>query len=116
MLIKAAQEEQDMYGDSVYFMVIQLSSTMGPYVTALIGGGTILAIAAFLTEYQKRSEMTAQLIQVLSEQRIAEPIKQQPPESHPASEDHQVTNNATDTSSKKEIPFHSEDERFYWNG
>ena len=114
MLIKASQEEQDMYGDSVYFMVMQFSSTLGPYITALIGGGIILAIAAFLTEYQKRSEVTAQLIQALSEQRIAPP-KQESKESLTKHEDHQITN-STGTTSKKDTSVGDEDGRFYWNG
>ena len=91
MIIKATQEEQDMYGDSVHFMMIQLFSTIGPYITCLIGGGIILAMAAFLNEYQKRSEITTQLIQVLSEQRIAPP-KQESKESLTKHEDHQITN------------------------
>jgi hypothetical protein len=114
MIIKAAQEEQDMYGDSVYFMVIQLSSTMGPFITSLIGGGIILALVAFLNEYQKRSEITTQLIQVLSEQRFAPP-KQETKEPLTKYEDHQITN-STDTTSKKDTSIGYEDERFYWNG
>lgn len=114
MIIKAVQEEQNMYGDSVHFMMIQLFSTIGPYITCLIGGGIILAMAAFLNEYQKRSEITTQLIQALSEQRIAPP-KQETKESLTKHEDHQITN-STDTTSKKDTSIGYEDERFYWNG
>ena len=114
LVIKATQEEQDMYGNSVHFMTIQLFSTIGPYITCLIGGGIILAIAAFLNEYQKRSELTSQLIQVLSEQRIAPP-KQETKEVRTKHEDHQITN-SQDTTSKTDTSISYEDERFYWNG
>jgi hypothetical protein len=114
MIIKATQEEQDMYGDSVHFMMIQLFSTIGPYITCLIGGGVIIALAAFLNEYQKRSEMTTQLVQILSKQRIAPP-QQEAKESLTKHEDRQMTN-SPDTTSKTDPPIGYEDERFYWNG
>jgi len=111
MVIKATQEEQDMYGNSVHYMMIQLFSTIGPYITCLIGGGFIIAMAAFLNEYQKRSEITSQLIQVLSEQRIV-PSHQETLTKH---EDRQITN-SQDTTSKTDTSTGYEDERFYWNG
>jgi hypothetical protein len=118
MAFKAVQEEQDMYGSSVQFMILQLISTMSPYIICLIGGGIIIAIAAFLNEYQKRSELTSQLIQVLSEQRTKSNEIETKESYTKREDDHKTTTTAAkldivpqlDTSPKQD------DERFYWNG
>ncbi len=70
MTLKAIQEEQEMYGGSVYFMFIQSVGTASPYLLLLIGGGIIISIATFLTEYKKRSDLTSKLIDVLAQQQI----------------------------------------------
>ncbi|PGT82469.1 MULTISPECIES: hypothetical protein [Bacillaceae] len=75
MAFKAVEEEREMYGGSVQFMLLQLIGSLGPYLTCLVGGGLIIALAAFIMEYQKRSELTSELIKALSTQRQA-PIEE----------------------------------------
>jgi hypothetical protein len=120
MVYKAVNEEQEMYGGSVQFMMLQLIGTLTPYLICLIGGGIIIAIAMFLKEYEKRSELTSQLIQVLSGQRtFTNEIK--PEESYTKREDIKNTNTTvTTTNSDLEVPHEpsagGDDERFYWKG
>lgn len=71
MAYQSAQSEMENYGGSIQFMMLQFMSSLGPYFSSLIGGGIILSFTLFLSEYQKRSELTAQLINVLSEKTIS---------------------------------------------
>ncbi|MGM0876029.1 MAG: hypothetical protein ACQEWV_14935 [Bacillota bacterium] len=120
MVYKAVQEEQEMYGSSVQFMMLQLIGTMGPYLTCLIGGGIIIAIALFLAEYQKRSELTSQLIQVLSEQRSThneiETIKSYKKREDQKKTDATITTLKPDLEAQLDTSVGQDDERFYWKG
>ncbi|WP_226670726.1 hypothetical protein [Metabacillus litoralis] len=112
MTFKAIQEEQEMYGGSIQFMILQSIGSMGPYLTLLIGGGIIIAFAAFLNEYQKRSDLNSQLIQVLSQQLSTKEIPEKD-ETHTKQMNHQQNN----TSVFEETPPEQEqDERIFWNG
>lgn len=114
MTFKAVQEEQEMYGGSLEFMMLQLIGSMGPYLTLIIGGGIIIALSAFLHEYQKRNELNSQLIQVLSEQlSTKEIIEKSAPQSKP---DNLKLNSDTTTTSDLDETEQKKDERLYWNG
>lgn len=120
MVYKTVQEEQEMFGRPIQFMILQLIGSLSPYLLCLIGGGIIIAIAVFLNEYQKRSELTSQLIQVLSEQRTS-PNEINPEESYTKRED--IHNINTTVSTKKpdleaqlDSSASEDDERFYWKG
>lgn len=113
MAYKAIKEESEMYGGSVQFMVLQLVGSLGPYLTSLIGGGLIIAIAAFISEYQKRSEITSELVHLLSNQKqvyldegISKPVqaKTEYQEKNASSDDFEPTNEQDD------------EERLFWNG
>ncbi|MBM7604806.1 hypothetical protein JOC75_002810 [Metabacillus crassostreae] len=114
MTFKAVQEEQEMYGGSLEFMMLQLSGSMGPYLTLIIGGGIIIALSAFLHEYQKHNELNSQLIQVLSEQlSTKEVIEKSAPQSKP--DNLKLNSDSTSTSDLDETE-QKKDERLYWNG
>ncbi|WP_156177963.1 hypothetical protein [Bacillus sp. SA1-12] len=115
MTFKAVQEEQEMYGGSVQFMMLQLMGSLEPYLTSLIGGGVIISIAMFLNEYQKRSELTSQLIQVLSEQN---PSQKEDKVKETSSKQENLNDAKTVSIPQKtiELDNNQDDERFYWNG
>lgn len=114
MAFKAVEEEREMYGGSVQFMLLQLIGSLGPYLTCLVGGGIIIALAAFIIEYQKRSELTSELIRAVSTQRLF-PI-----------EETRTTNKQVQPQLKEEKdeteeyePYpqqENREERLYWNG
>lgn len=121
MAMKAVKEEQEMYGGSIHLMVIQMTgSTIGPYISCIIGGGIIIAIAFFLNEYQKRSELTSELIQILSQQRSSHHV----PNKSETSTLQEISNeiDATVSSSKSkiksqiDISANQDNERYYWKG
>jgi hypothetical protein len=122
MAMKAVKEEQEMYGGSIHLMVIQMTgSTIGPYISCIIGGGIIIAIAFFLSEYQKRNDLTSELIQVLSQQRSSHHV----PNKSETSTLQEISNDeidATVTSSKSKIKSqinisaNQDNERYYWKG
>lgn len=121
MAMKAVKEEQEMYGGSIHLMVIQMTgSTIGPYISCIIGGGIIIAIAFFLSEYQKRSELTSELIHVLSQQRSSHHV----PNKSETSTLQEISNeiDATVSSSKSkiksqiDISANQDNERYYWKG
>ena len=96
------------------FIMLQLIGSMGPYLTLIIGGGIIIALSAFLHEYQKRNELNSQLIQVLSEQlSTKEIIEKSAPQSKP---DNLKLNSDTTTTSDLDETEQKKDERLYWNG
>lgn len=107
MALKAVETEREIYGGSIQFMLLQLVSSLGPYFTTLIGGGIIIALAAFLNEYQKRNELTSELIKALS----SKPPLEESSNSHPQPQqaEHIKTN--------KVAPYEpNQKERLYWNG
>lgn len=121
MAIKSVQEEQEMYGGSVHFMILQLMGTMEPYLTSLIGGGVIIAIAMFLNEYKNRNKLTSQLIQVLLEQQSKHPLTPAHKEQYSKQEetnnkDTAVTTTKPDSDSLLNTSTGQDDERFYWRG
>jgi primosomal replication protein N len=122
MAIKSVQEEQEMYGGSVHFMILQLMGTMEPYLTSLIGGGVIIAIAVFLNEYKNRNKLTSQLIQVLLDQQSKHPLTTaQHKEPYSKQEetnnkDTAVTTTKPDSDSLLNTSTSQDDERFYWRG
>ncbi|MGM7724706.1 hypothetical protein [Metabacillus sp. Hm71] len=115
MTFKAVQEEQEMYGGSVQFMTLQLIGSLEPYLTCLIGGGVIISIALFLNEYQKRSELTSQLIQVLSEQRSAQK-EDKVQETTSKQDDFNEAKTVPTPPETIEVKSNQDDERFYWKG
>jgi hypothetical protein len=118
MAIKAVQEEQEMYGGSIHLMILQMTgSTIGPYLSCIIGGGLIIAITLFLNEYQKRSELTSQLIQVLSEQRSIQ--NENLTNNHNSTrEDYKDTDTTVISTIKTEVErsVDQDDERYFWKG
>ncbi|QNF27967.1 hypothetical protein [Metabacillus elymi] len=118
MAIKAVQEEQEIYGGSIPFMILQMTgSTIGPYISCIIGGGMIIAITLFLNEYQKRSELTSQLIQALTEQRSIQSEKKT--DNHNSTrEDYKDTNTKVISTTKTdvELSVDQDDERYFWKG
>jgi hypothetical protein len=118
MAIKAVQEEQEMYGGSIHLMILQMTgSTIGPYISCIIGGGMIIAITLFLNEYQKRSELTSQLIQALSEQRSIQ--NENLTDNHNSTRDDYKDTETTDISTTKtevERSLDENNERFFWKG
>jgi hypothetical protein len=118
MAIKAVQEEQEMYGGSIHLMILQMTgSTIGPYLSCIIGGGLIIAITLFLNEYQKRSELTSQLIQVLSEQRSIQ--NENLTNNHNSTrEDYKDTDTTVISTTKTEVErsVDQDDERYFWKG
>jgi hypothetical protein len=118
MAIKAVQEEQEMYGGSIHLMILQMTgSTIGPYLSCIIGGGLIIAITLFLNEYQKRSELTSQLIQALSEQRSIQSEKKT--ENHYSiREESKDTDTTVISTTKTEVErsVDQDDERYFWKG
>ena len=123
MAIKAVQEEQEMYGGSMHLMILQMTgSTIGPYLSCIIGGGLIIAITLFLNEYQKRSELTSQLIQALSEQRSIQNEKKTD-NHYSISEEYKDTDTKIISSTKTEVEprlkasaADQDNERFFWKG
>jgi hypothetical protein len=121
MSMKAVKEEQEMYGGSIHLMILQMTgSSIGPYLTCLIGGGMIIAIAFFLSEYQKRNDLTAELIQVLSEQRSPHHVTYKP-DTYSQHENSNDTDTVTTSTKPKiepslDISTNQGDERFYWKG
>ena len=111
MTLKAAEVERDMYGGSIEFMLLQMVSSFGPYLFALIGGGLIIAFAAFLTAYEKRNDLTTQLINTLTNKDSNEIINPTPMPT-------QTKNTPIQESTEDEtIPYeNSQKERLYWNG
>ncbi|MBO1513075.1 hypothetical protein [Metabacillus bambusae] len=122
MAIKAVQEEQEMYGGSIHLMILQMTgSTIGPYLSCIIGGGVIIAITLFLNEYQKRSELTSQLIQALSEQRSIQNEKKT--DNHNSIREEYKDTDAKIISATKtkveprlEASENQDNERFFWKG
>ncbi|PMC36795.1 hypothetical protein CJ195_15330 [Bacillus sp. UMB0899] len=112
MTVKAAEAEREMYGGSIEFMLLQMAGSLGPYLFALIGGGIIIALAAFLTAYEKRNDLTAQLIHALPNKGLDEKIN--PP--HPLPQ--QKENTPLQESISDETPQYDQphNERLYWNG
>lgn len=112
MTLKAADVEREMYGGSIEFMLLQMVSSLGPYIFAMIGGGIIIALAAFLTAYEKRNNLTLQLINTLPNKGLDESINPTP------SQPQQTENTSLQDSIVDEIPQNNEphSERLYWNG
>ncbi|WP_226528690.1 hypothetical protein [Metabacillus niabensis] len=112
MTFKAAEAEREMYGGSIDFMLLQMVGSFGPYLFALIGGGIIIAIAAFLTAYEKRNDLTSQLIHTLSNKDSDEKINVISPQPQ------QTENTPQQNSKEDEIPLYEQpqNERLYWNG
>lgn len=117
MTFKAVQAEQEMYGGSVEFMMLQIIGSLGPYFTLIIGGGIIIALSAFLHEYQKRSDLNSQLLQVLSEQLSAKEVIEKNANQNKPDNLRQRNSDPTPTSSSDLHENEQEkDERLYWNG
>lgn len=121
MAMKAVKEEQELYGGSINLMIIQMTgSTIGPYVAFIIGGGLFIAIAFFLNEYQKRNDLTAELIHILSVQRSTHQVsnKSETPSHHEHSKDTDKASTTTKMENKPQLdlPTIQEEERFYWKG
>ncbi|WP_026562358.1 hypothetical protein [Bacillus sp. J37] len=112
MTFKAAEAEREMYGGSIDFMLLQMVGSFGPYLFALIGGGIIIAIAAFLTAYEKRNVLTSQLIHTLSNKDSDEKINSISPQPQ------QPENTSPQDLKEDEIPLYEQpqNERLYWNG
>ncbi|MBU7594680.1 hypothetical protein [Metabacillus halosaccharovorans] len=112
MTFKAAEAEREMYGGSIDFMLLQMVGSFGPYLFALIGGGIIIAIVAFLTAYEKRNDLTSQLIHTLSNKDSDEKINVISPQPQ------QTENTPPQDSKEDEIPHYEQpqNERLYWNG
>jgi len=112
MTFKAAEAEREMYGGSIDFMLLQMVGSFGPYLFALIGGGIIIAIAAFLTAYEKRNVLTSQLIHTLSNKDSDEKINIISPQPQ------QPENTSPQDLKEDEIPLYEQpqNERLYWNG
>lgn len=112
MTFKAAEAEREMYGGSIDFMLLQMVGSFGPYIFSLIGGGIIIAIAAFLAAYEKRNDLTSQLIQTLSNKDSVEKINNISPQLQ------QEENTPSQDSKEDEIPLYEQpqNERLYWNG
>ncbi len=112
MTFKAAEAEREMYGGSIDFMLLQMVGSFGPYLFSLIGGGIIIAITAFLTAYEKRNDLTSQLIHTLSNKDSDKKINVISPQSQ------QTENTLQQDSEEDEIPLYEQpqNERLYWNG
>ncbi|WP_078433230.1 hypothetical protein [Metabacillus halosaccharovorans] len=112
MTFKAAEAEREMYGGSIDFMLLQMVGSFGPYLFALIGGGIIIAISAFLTAYEKRNDLTSQLIHTLSNKDSDKKINVISPQPQ------QTENTPQQDSKEDEIPLYEQphNERLYWNG
>ena len=108
--IKSVQAEQALYGGSIQFMMLQMISTFQPYFTCLIGGGFLIAITVFLEEYKKRSELTRQLLQALSNEKGQnhQIIKQE------ASSDANDVEHISVNANPDEV--NDQDDRVYWQG
>ena len=112
MTFKAAEAEREMYGGSIDFMLLQMVGSFGPYIFALIGGGILIATAAFLTAYEKRNVLTSQLIHTLSNKDSDEKINIISPQPQ------QPENTSPQDLKEDEIPLYEQpqNERLYWNG
>jgi uncharacterized membrane protein (DUF106 family) len=114
MAFKAVEEEREMYGGSVQFMLLQMIGSLGPYLTCLVGGGLIIALAVFIIEYQKRSELTSELIRALSAQRLA-PIEET--RSNNKQITSQLNEEKNEASEYESYPQQDNgEERLYWHG
>jgi hypothetical protein len=99
----------------VQIMLIQLIGTLGPYFTSLIGGGLIIVLTLFLIEYQKRSELTSQLIKVLSIQQST--LHERESEESMIKTETPKTDTTITPKPNIEIQVDSSnDERYYWKG
>lgn len=112
LTFKAVEAEREMYGSSIEFMLLQMASSLGPYLTALIGGGIIIALVAFLNAYEKRNDLTSQLINVLTNNDSIEKT------SHPHLQSQQTENKPLEDQIEDETPNyeHTQNDRLYWNG
>jgi hypothetical protein len=117
--IIAAKDEQELYGGSISLMIIQMIGTsISPYLTCIIAGGLFIAIAFFLSEYQKRSELTSELIKVLSQQRFApqELEQSERPSQQENFKDITVANTSQKNISQPKLSTNQDNERYYWKG
>ncbi len=112
--IKSVQAEQALYGGSIQFMMLQMISTFQPYFTCLIGGGFLIAITAFLEEYKKRSELTRQLLQALSNEKGHNHQEIKQAASNDANDVEQISVNASIAKIPDEV--NEQDDRVYWQG
>ncbi len=112
--IKSVQAEQALYGGSIQFMMLQMISTFQPYFTCLIGGGFLIAITAFLEEYKKRSELTRQLLQSLSNQKGQDHKEMKQEASNGANRVEQIPVIADIAKNPDEV--NEQDDRVYWQG
>lgn len=112
--IKSVQAEQALYGGSIQFMMLQMISTFQPYFTCLIGGGFLIAITAFLEEYKKRSELTRQLLQALSNEKGHNHQEIKQAASNDANDVEQISVNASIAKIPDEVS--EQDDRVYWQG
>jgi|GEM_PF-6728762 len=112
LTFKAVETEREMYGGSVQFMILQMVSSLGPYLMALIGGGIIIALVAFLNAYEKRNDLTSQLIDALTTNGSIEKI------SHTHLQPLQNETKPLEEPIEDEISNyeHTQNDRLYWNG
>ncbi|WP_307339218.1 hypothetical protein [Metabacillus malikii] len=110
--IKAEQVMYDTYNPSL--ILVQLAGTTTPYLTCLIGGGLILAVAVFITEFQKRTEASIQIIDMLNEKRSVV-NNQQSESSDTQNKDDQPKSQTTEDANIAN-PDKGYDGRFYWKG
>ena len=115
MAYQSAQSEMENYGGSIQFMMLQIMGTLGPYFSSLIGGGIIIALALFLSEYQKRSELTAQLINVLSE-KTSSHTQVHTEASYKKSDDNHSPVQTDKTINSEIHNQKQDDEPYYWQG